>query len=170
MDAKQKALIDDYVRACARDGEAAWDRAEGQALLATFHPATEAAAGTVIGWWDSTSASGFRWREGIVRSDFKDGMAISVLANAPAGAVSERLKSITTLPPVQVREFYGDDYSASVLLHDGEKFLDTVAWWSFAKDAWVDAGLKNGPSPSDYEHLNAKPMRWMLLADALELP
>jgi hypothetical protein len=75
-------------------------------------------------------------------------------------------QSIPKTPPVEVMEWYGDQYSAPVLLHDGEKVLDFVARWSFVDDGWVGSLFSDGPSPSDYDFLNTKPMRWILLSDA----
>lgn len=39
-------------------------------------PAAPAQSPSLIGWWDSAEASGFRWKEGIVRSDFSNGTPI----------------------------------------------------------------------------------------------
>jgi hypothetical protein len=51
-----------------------------QAMLA----AAPAQSPALIGWWDSAEASGFRWKEGIVRGDLSDGTPIYANSAAPA--------------------------------------------------------------------------------------
>lgn len=56
------------------------------AALAAAPVATQAAAprAQLVGWWDTTQPSGFRWKEGIVRGDFAD--ETPVYAGALPGA------------------------------------------------------------------------------------
>lgn len=75
--------------------------------------------------------------------------------------------AIPSLPPVEVMEWYGDQFSAPVLLRDADrKVLMFVARWSFAEDGWVGAHFTEGPAPSDYEWLNERAKEWILLSDA----
>lgn len=80
------------------------------------------------------------------------------VARAPEG-----WNSIPNTPAVEVMEWYGEQFSEPVLLHDGELILPFVARWSFVEDGWVGANFAEGSSPLDYEHLNAKPMQWLPL-------
>ena len=188
MDAKQKALIEDYARVFNSVGGHAWESAEGHALLAALAPPTIAAPGSVIGWWDAASASGFRWRAGVVRADFEDGTPIYLGGRPPAAeaipawgvaddgrilsdsARDSAWHAIPMLPPAELLDYYGDQYSVPVLLRSGEEIVSTVARWCFAEDGWVNANFTEGASPRDYEFLNAKAQRWRLLSDALDLP
>jgi len=79
--------------------------------------------------------------------------------NRPAG-----WNSIPQTPPVEVMEFYGDQFSAPVLLHDGNAIMPEIARWSFVDDGWVGAHFTNGPSPADHEWLNESAKFWLLLS------
>lgn len=72
--------------------------------------------------------------------------------------------AIPNTPPVEVMDWYGDQFSAPVLLRDGDEILPVVARWSFVDDGWVGAQFTEGPSPSDYESLNARAKEWLLLS------
>jgi hypothetical protein len=53
-------------------------------LALAASPAVPAQSPALIGWWDSAEASGFRWKEGIVRGDLSDGTPIYANSAAPA--------------------------------------------------------------------------------------
>ncbi|MBN3729474.1 hypothetical protein [Burkholderia sp. Tr-20390] len=67
-------------------------------------------------------------------------------------------------PPVEALQFYGEQFSAMVLLNDGEQVLPLVARWDFVEQGWVGADFADGPSPQDYEWLNKCAKYWMLLS------
>lgn len=85
-------------------------------------------------------------------------------ANAQKMGHQDAWQAIPDTPPIEEMDFYGDQYSAPVLLHDGSKILPVVARWSFIDGGWVEASFSNGPSPVNYEWLNKQSMRWLLLS------
>jgi hypothetical protein len=119
-----------------------------------------------------TASPTFDLSQEFVTMASEDADAPSVIGNtspaAPSVEQDERgaWQSTQKTPPVEFMEWYGDQFSAPVLLHDGEKVLDVVARWSFVEDGWVGSHFSDGPSPSDYVFLNTKSMRWILLSDA----
>jgi hypothetical protein len=67
------------------------------------------------------------------------------------------------IPPRDNHAYYGDRYSVVVLLATGH-----LARWDNQNHGWVDAGWREGPSPSDYrDHgfptgRNATRVEWVL--------
>ncbi|WP_232341272.1 dATP/dGTP pyrophosphohydrolase domain-containing protein [Burkholderia pseudomallei] len=85
---------------------------------------------------------------------------------AEPAAIPAGWSRVPNIPPAEVLEFYGDQYSLPVLLHDGERIMSVVARWDFTDEGWVDADFRDGPSPADYELLNSRAKSWMLVAAA----
>lgn len=55
-----------------------------QKVAESTREAAAAPSAQLIGWWDATQSSGFRWKEGIVRSDFPNDTPIYAVASAAA--------------------------------------------------------------------------------------
>ncbi|MDR9177946.1 hypothetical protein [Burkholderia multivorans] len=87
-------------------------------------------------------------------------------AASPAAVIPAGWNCVPNIPPAEVIEFYGAQYSAPVLLHDGKTIMPVVARWDFTSDGWVDAQFRDGPSPADYEWLNERTKCWLLLSAA----
>ncbi|WP_244143142.1 hypothetical protein [Burkholderia multivorans] len=87
-------------------------------------------------------------------------------AASPAAVIPAGWNCVPNIPPAEVIEFYGDQYSEPVLLHDGKTIMPVVARWDFTSDGWVDAQFRDGPSPADYEWLNDRAKCWLLLSAA----
>lgn len=89
------------------------------------------------------------------------------LAPSDAAQAPSNWKAIPSLPPVEVMEWYGEQFSVPVLLRDADhKVLLFIARWGFVEDGWVGAHFTEGPSPSDYEWLNERAKEWILFSDA----
>ncbi|MBN3776188.1 hypothetical protein G3O06_01240 [Burkholderia sp. Ac-20345] len=89
---------------------------------------------------------------------------------AQQGAIPVGWRRVPDIPAAETLEFYGDQYSVPVLLHDGERIMPVAARWDFTADGWVDAQFRDGPSPEDYEWMNSSAKCWMLLDATLETP
>ncbi|HDR9758766.1 hypothetical protein KDX16_33610 [Burkholderia vietnamiensis] len=89
---------------------------------------------------------------------------------AQQGAIPVGWRRVPDIPAAETLEFYGDQYSVPVLLHDGERIMPVVARWDFTGDGWVDAQCRDGPSPEDYEWMNSRAKCWMLLDATLQTP
>ncbi|WP_199031324.1 hypothetical protein [Ralstonia sp. ASV6] len=79
-------------------------------------------------------------------------------------------KTIPDIPHAENLDFYGEQYSVPVLLHDGDDFLPVVARWCFEDEGWVDANFRDGPSPQDYAWINQRAKSWLQLSLAGQLP
>ncbi len=85
--------------------------------------APAAAAARMIGWWDSTQASGFRWKDGIVRSDLPDGSPIYATA-AQATAAHAGARESLEIENARIQDYAEQNM---LTLEEAEDELRTAA-------------------------------------------